>query len=77
MSQSRIGSLVESVMNVLIGLGINLTANAIIFPLFGWPLSLGQNLQLGILYTAISIARSYCIRRLFNYRLLSKKRGSA
>ncbi len=70
MNQTRTGSLIESTANVLIGLGINLTANALIFPLFGWPLSLSQNLQLGILYTAISIARSYCVRRWFNQHLL-------
>jgi len=52
---------------------VGLTANAIIFPLFGWPLSLHQNLSLGLIYTAISIARSYCIRRWFNRRLIQAR----
>lgn len=69
MTQTRTGSLIEAVINVLIGFGINFTANALIFPLFGWPLSMSQNLSLGIIYTAISIARSYCVRRWFNHRL--------
>lgn len=69
MTQTRLGSLIESIINIAIGLGINLLANALIFPLFGWPLSLSQNLSLGLIYTAISIARSYCIRRWFNRRL--------
>lgn len=66
MSQSRKGSFVEAVINVLIGLWINLTANMLIFPHFGWHISVEQNIQLGIIYTAISIIRSYCIRRWFN-----------
>jgi hypothetical protein len=66
MSQTRRGSLVEAIINVLIGFGINFTANALIFPLFGWHISSADNLKLGLIYTAISIARSYCIRRWFN-----------
>ncbi len=70
MSQTRRGSLIESIINVVIGLGINLTANMLLFPIFGWDISVSQNLQLGTLYTAISIARSYCIRRWFNARIV-------
>lgn len=66
MSQTRRGSLVEAFINVLIGFSINFAANALIFPLFGWQISPSENLQLGALYTGISIARSYCIRRWFN-----------
>jgi hypothetical protein len=35
-SQSRRGSLIEAIINVLIGLGINLSANVFIFSLIGW-----------------------------------------
>lgn len=66
MTQSRKGSLTEAVINVLIGYGINMCANFLIFPLFGWHISLRDNLLMGVIYTAISIARSYCIRRWFN-----------
>lgn len=65
--QTRWGSFVEACMNVLIGFCINFGANFIIFPLFGWQLSLTDNLKVGIIYTVISIARSYVIRRWFNY----------
>ena len=71
MSQTRKGSLAEALINVLIGYGINLTANALIFPLFGWHISLRQNIALGVFYTFISIVRSYCIRRWFN-KLIQK-----
>jgi hypothetical protein len=66
MTQTRKGSLIEAIINVLIGFGINFAANMLIFPLFGWHISVHDNLVLGVIYTAISIARSYCIRRWFN-----------
>ena len=64
--QSRLGSFVEACMNVLIGFWINFAANFLIFPLFGWQLSLSDNLKVGAIYTAISIARGYVVRRWFN-----------
>jgi hypothetical protein len=66
MTQSRLGSFVEAWINVFIGYTINFTANIILFPLFGWDITLKQNIILGCLYTVISVARSYCIRRWFN-----------
>ncbi len=66
MTQSRLGSFVESWINVFIGYTINFIANLIIFPIFGWDISIQQNLILGAAYTVISVVRSYCIRRWFN-----------
>jgi hypothetical protein len=40
----------------------------IVFPLFGLHASLGENLLIGGLFTCISLARSYVLRRLFNAR---------
>ena len=69
MSQSKTGSLIESLVNIAIGFSINFVANMLILPLFGYHLSAVTNLQLGVIYTGISIARSYCIRRWFNKRI--------
>jgi hypothetical protein len=69
MSQSRLGSFIEALINVLIGFGINFIANLLIFPLFGFHITLSENLVMGLLYTGISVARSYCIRRWFNARI--------
>lgn len=66
MSQTRTGSLVESLVNVAIGFSINTAANYLVFPLLGWTIDARQNLALGAIYTAISVARSYAIRRWFN-----------
>jgi len=69
MTQTRLGSLIEAFINVLIGFGINFAANLVILPLFGYTPSLWDNFQIGLLYTVVSIARSYIIRRWFNARL--------
>jgi len=69
MTQTRLGSLIESCINVLIGFWINFAANLAILPLFGYTPTLAQNFQIGLLYTVISIARSYVIRRWFNAKL--------
>ena len=66
MQQTRLGSFIEAWINVLIGFGINFLANLFIFPLFGFHITLMDNLYIGILYTIISVVRSYAIRRWFN-----------
>ncbi len=68
MSQTKKQSAFESVTNVVVGYSVNFTANALLFPIFGWPISVRQNLVLGIFYTVISLIRSYALRRFFNWR---------
>lgn len=69
MTQTRLGSLIEAIINVVIGFTINFAANMLIFPLFGFHITPGANLALGMIYTVISVARSYCVRRWFNAKL--------
>lgn len=59
-------SFIEAWTNIFVGYGINLLANFALFPLFGWHITLKQNITIGIFYTFISLARSYCLRRVFN-----------
>lgn len=69
-SQTKMGSFVEAWVNVFIGFWINFTANLIILPMFGFDsLTVGTNFVIGLVYTVISVARSYIIRRWFNERL--------
>lgn len=65
--QTRLWSLIESTVNVAIGYFIALLGQFIIFPLYGMEVSLVTNLQIGAWFTAISIARSYYVRRGFNW----------
>ena len=70
--QSRRRSLLESFANILVGYSINFTANLLIFPLFGWHISARENLALGVIYTGISLMRSYWLRRFFNRKECKK-----
>ena len=65
--QSRLASFIESVLNVAVGYVVALLAQLIIFPLYGLAVDLRTNLAIGAWFTAISIARSYCVRRGFNW----------
>jgi len=71
-SQPKKQSLIESVVNIVVGLVINVTAQIIVFPLFGMHISFGSTLQIAGIFTVISIARSYCLRRAFNYYHIRK-----
>ena len=67
MSQTIMGSIAESWVNILIGFTINYLANLAILPLFGFhSLTLWHNFEIGMIYTLISLVRSYCVRRWFN-----------
>jgi hypothetical protein len=65
MSQSRTMSLVESIANVLAGFGVAVATQIAIFPLFGLRTTLPETLAMGAIFTVVSIARSYCLRRVF------------
>jgi len=65
MKDNKLKSLVESVFNILIGITISFIANLLIFPLFGFRPGYSALAGIGIIYTFISLIRSYIIRRLF------------
>ena len=63
--QSRRMSLVEAITNVLVGYGLAVLTQILVFPMFGLQPSLSENLAIGAAFTAISLARSYVLRRTF------------
>lgn len=65
MKQSRAMSLVEAIANVAVGYCLAVATQLVAFPLFGIEVSLTDNLTIGAIFTAVSIGRSYCLRRLF------------
>ncbi len=65
MTQSRTMSLVEAIANVVVGYGIAVLAQVLVFPLFGLRASLADNLLIGGIFTAVSVVRSFALRRLF------------
>lgn len=73
MTQTRTHSAIESIANTAIGYGISLLTQLAVFPLFGIHVSLVQNMWIGVIFTVVSLARSYILRRAFNY--WSNQRG--
>jgi hypothetical protein len=65
MKQSRAMSLVESVANVIVGYGVAVVTQILIFPIFGLRTTLTQNLLMGLAFSLISVARSFALRRVF------------
>ena len=65
MKQSRLMSLVESVANVFVGYGVAVITQILIFPIFGLHTTLSQNMKMGAIFTMVSIARSFALRRVF------------
>ena len=69
MRQTKLGSFYEACINVAIGFAINFVANLVILPLFGFNITLADNFYIGLLYTIVSVARSYVVRRWFDARI--------
>ena len=66
MAQTRARSWKEAWINIAIGYGVNFVANLVVFPLFGYNVSVHDNVIIGIIYTGISLVRQYVIRRYMN-----------
>ena len=67
MSQSRHMSAVESVTNVSVGYGLALVTQAIVFPMFGIVASASEHMAIALIFTVVSLIRSYALRRAFNW----------
>ena len=60
-------SFLESIINVVVGYGVALLSQVLVFPIFNIHVSLKQNIYIGLIFTIVSIIRSYCLRRIFNH----------
>ncbi|MBF9235564.1 hypothetical protein I2H38_19565 [Microvirga sp. BT350] len=67
MGQSKRASMIEALANVAIGYGISVAANIAVMPAFGYHITVGQAAGMGLIFTVISIVRSYMLRRAFNW----------
>lgn len=66
MSQSRRHSLIETIAGVAIGFVVSVLASMWVYPMFGHAFTLGQNMGITVIFTVLSIARGYLVRRAFN-----------
>ncbi len=58
-------SLFESITNIVVGYAVAVMAQVLIFPVFGIYVSVLDNLGIAAFFTAVSLIRSYVIRRVF------------
>ena len=64
--QSKRGSLVEALTNILVGVVLAFTSQLIIFKHYGYPITWETNAWMTLWFTAVSLARSFILRRIFN-----------
>ena len=64
--QSRWMSMLESSTNIVVGYGLAVLTQILVFPIFGLQASAGENLLIGGIFTVLSLIRSFSLRRLFN-----------
>lgn len=65
--QSRTQSLVEATINVASGFLVSLAVwSLVVVPVWHLPVTMVENLQITILFTVVSVIRSYIWRRIFN-----------
>jgi hypothetical protein len=65
MAQSRRRSLIEALTNTVVGYALAVATQFAVFPVFGLRVDVVENLGLGLIFTTVSLARGYVLRRLF------------
>jgi len=64
-AQTRSASLIEALTNVLIGYGLALATQQLVFPPLGIATTLVEDSLIAGVFTAVSLVRSFLLRRLF------------
>jgi len=64
--QPRRHSVLEAILNVVVGYVVAIAAQCAIFPWFGIHIAFRSDLAIGAAFTVVSLVRSYTLRRLFN-----------
>lgn len=64
--QSRFMSVIETVTSTAIGFAVAYLANITVLPAFGFAINHGQAFWITVIFTVISVARGYFVRRIFN-----------
>lgn len=66
--QTKWQSLVEATTNTVIGWGISvIVGQLVIYPYYGYEVTIMDNFGMTAAFVAVSLARSYVFRRLFNW----------
>lgn len=65
MKQSKVMSLIETALSTAIGFAVALITQIAVFPLFGFHPQFHENLLITLIFTVVSIARQFLMRRVF------------
>ncbi len=65
MKQTKQKSLIESIIQTIIGLGTSILIQIILYPIMGIPVTFSQNLIITLVFFTVSIIRGYFVRRIF------------
>mgnify|MGYP003606355309 FL=1 len=65
MKQTKRKSLIESIIQTIIGLGTSILIQVILYPIMGIPVTFSQNLIITLVFFMVSIVRGYFVRRIF------------
>ena len=66
MKQNKKQSLIESIVQTMIGLATSFLIQLVIYPILNIPVTFSQNIIITAVFFAASIIRGYFVRRLFN-----------
>ena len=64
--QTKKQSLIETLTSIFVGWVIGVILNMLVLPLFDYDVNLTDGVLISIIFTAVSVIRSYIIRRWFN-----------
>lgn len=64
--QSKKDSLIESLTSTTIGWLIGVILNLTVLPLFDYNITVVDSLLVSLIFTAVSVARGYAVRRIFD-----------
>ena len=64
--QSKLESLIESIINTSLGFLVALITQILIYPIFDIEVSFEYQTLLALIFTSVSLVRGYIVRRYFN-----------
>jgi len=65
MTQTKLKSAIETIVQTVIGLGVSILIQIGLYPLMGIPVTLPQNLIITAVFFVASFVRGYVVRRIF------------
>jgi hypothetical protein len=65
-NQPNSHSAIEAITNTVVGFLLSILAQYLVYPFYNIPFTFEMTLEIAIIFTALSLLRSYFLRRLFN-----------